>query len=377
MRINNVSAALFGGMIAYVCAEQSDFGPAYMKSLPFIDTNNIKTSGFCWEISSQSNAIFDYYRKKGDDDSLALFLRFLSARCPEFFQQSNLNIIRQIQSGSFHEDSLPSTFFLEYIRDYGRSFVFDLPKRQDGYLQYLVDSLSKTLHSNSIEYLLTILFKGNRDEFFQRLRFDTTFSHTRIKRLFDQEYYFALKTMDNRTLGYVALTFASGNSSCGTFQPDLGILWGKRINRFFGDFHISVGFGGYGAHPLVLCDNACREMKPEMRLSFGIDIGYDLFINDAHHIDFIIGLSINQQWFKAVAENDSTSRIKTSLSPCPGIGYRFYVFKRRLLISPQIRCWRVKYRDIRYNAVGLRVLIGPSDRLYEDGMLEALGIAPK
>jgi hypothetical protein len=256
-------------------------------------------------------------------------------------------------------------------------------EQYETYIREFSKSLSQTIDTSTVAFLFTLFCAGNNTEFFRRLRVDPSFSHSRLKRLYDFELGFAQRTYARQIFGYSTMTAALGNSSWGRFQPDVGMLGRIRIMNLFGDLFGSIGIDPHQSRPEVLSGNTFHPAKPYTHFNFGFDIGYALNLEFKYNIDIIIGALCNVEWLTSTAEIDSTLWMRASIYPSPGIGYRFYLFRRRILISPQIRYWfvnhnRLRYegKKIRYNAIGLRVLIGPSDRYTEHRTLESLGAIP-
>jgi len=353
----------------------------YVKLLPFVDSTDIHDRFSCWDICHVTDSIIQYYRDNEKNDSLDRFIRFLSDNCGHHLYIPNSYILHQIKEGVFNEDSLPCTFFFDEVREYERNHMRKRICGSADYYNYITDSLFSVLDTNSIEYLIVTLYRGDRATFFRRLRNDSLFSNTRLKRLYDQELYFIRRSTGVKSSGYATLAVTKDRSSTNGALPEIGWLIGKRFARFYGDAYIGIAFNGSDKNMYVDWHDSLYHVHSTPDLNLGLDIGYELLLKNSYHIDLLLGYLWNMKIWSIAPEKDSTASImKISGSPCPGIGYRWYVFEKRIMINPQLRFWMVDFKDvfngeknIHYYAAGLKIIVGLSDRIREDVMLEALG----
>jgi hypothetical protein len=382
MRIIKVVTNILFVLVIVVCAEYADSSSEfqYLNALPCIDTTLSRNPGVCWEINSSKNEIIEHYYRKGEIDSASQFISFISKHCGDEYGNSKFKILHQIVTGTFNEDSIPSTFFLDYARIAHYMWRWE---KDETYIREFSKTLSHTMDTSTVSFLFTLFCAGNQAEFYRRLRFDSSFSHTRLKSLYDCELNFAQRTYAYQIFGFSTIAAAPGNSSRGIFQPDIGVLGRIRVRNLFGDLYGSFGIDPRKSRSEVMSGNTYHAAIPNVHLNLGFDIGYSISFKYEYDLDLIVGTMCNAEWLRSTAENDSTIWMRTSIYPSPGIGYRFYLFRRRILISPQIRYWfvnhdRLRYngKNIRYHAIGFRIIVGPSDRYAEHKMLESLGAIP-
>jgi hypothetical protein len=97
-------------------------------------------------------------------------------------------------------------------------------------------------------------------------------------------------------------------------------------------------------------------VKPAGHFNPGVDIGYTLGLKHTYNFDLILGMMCNAEGLRTTVANDSTTCTKLSVSHSQGIGYRFYLFKRKALLSPQIWYWYVNHYNYNIKEKGHAIM---------------------
>jgi len=300
------------------------------------------------------------------------------------WMEENRHLIDMIRSTTFTEDSLSSSFFFTYFRSFEYCFRYWNENRMT-YPKSCPDTDSCCTgipsDTSTVAGLLLQLYCGDRELFFNRLRHDPAFADTRLRRLYIQEVRSMQHFREIRHMGYLTIAPLFGNSPSGSWQPNLGYAWGSNWEHIFTNWYVGCGLQKRGPRVTVRTRSELQPAETITGFETGADIGHTFTIAGKYGIDIIAGAGLHSLWVQP--DNDTDTWVKTSFSPCTGIGTRLYLFNRNVLIQPLLRYWYVRHDDvlrhderIRYHAVGLQLFIGPSDRRYREEGLERLGISP-
>ena len=345
----------------------------------------------CQDIYINSKRLFKEYYSRGHLDSIGLVLDFLKNKCSKEYISNDEIILYSLLNHSFADSLIDSSMFVwaEYNQNnperrhrwiISASIIEGNKVFLDEFYKFkvtLFDSLSKTLDTNSIGYLLSLYYSEKYDLFYFKLRHRYALKNSRLKQLYDRE---CKEISSQQRLG-VSFAYWQPTGKLNIFgaRPEVGGYLGVRLWKIYADIFGCYRIGDSFNKFTYIKNDSSFSMRFIKSSSLGLELGFEAFRKYKNQIDILFGtgfevLSLNSQ------ETNLENKDITTLYYSPGIGYRYYIGKYKIVfINPQIRFVfpdnfnkDIKYPDLSGNTIILRLVIGFSDHLVDYQKQEAL-----
>jgi hypothetical protein len=360
----------------------------------------LKNESNCWKADSllyeSIHSLF--YDKKFD--SVSVLLDAIDHQCKPMRKSSDerCRYLFLILSNKFSDDSLKEPFFHSIEQDSmkfsiepggsivsGDQYLHDLYTSYNSLLTKIADSLAHKLDNGSVEYMVSLYYSGKFNEFFYRIKNDSVFKNTKLKKLYDERIH-QLK-FDH----YLHISLSLGlwipldNLSKFGVHPYFNMNFiGYRWWRIFADLDFEYRL--FKSKELIEFRNENGDTLFTKGNSFGVGhgmivIGLEVFRKGFHQIDISCGFGMDL--FKATGNfisSDPKDIILGSPSISPAISYYYLCGRNRgIIIGPQLRFSFLSYEkdentitNLSGNAISIRLVVGLNSHNISDPELRRM-----